>query len=129
MKTIVFTNKKFYGLLVVYIVLLLIYNFYMAINVNFIFGIIPVSIQVILLILIFTKVSYARLSIMIWAIVFLIIGYSLKLIGDILVDFSNNFKTFKGNKYIYNMVELSIGIVIADYTRRTVVIISKDCID
>jgi hypothetical protein len=86
---------------------------------------ISIFIETILLVLIFTKSRYPKLSIIIWAAIALIIGFGLELIGDLLSDFNTNFESFKFNVFIYNISQLVIGILILDYTRRTVKIISN----
>jgi hypothetical protein len=81
-----------------------------------------VLIEIILLILIFEKHRYAKAGIFIWAIVGLIAGCGFGLTASLMDGFNNNFTPFKIGAMIYNLSGLAIGILIIDYTKRTVVI-------
>jgi hypothetical protein len=122
MKKSVFTNKIFYYLLVAFIIALLIYNSILSIKDNNIYGIIPIAIEIALLVLIFTKDRYAKLSIIIWAVIFSIIGNGFDAIAYLMDAFNDGFKTIPLYSFLYDIVGLVIGILIIDYTRRTVIL-------
>jgi|SRR6185437_13505568 len=126
MKNSVFTNRVFYILLICFIIILLVYNCVISIKARYIYGLIPIFVEVLLLSLIFTKNRYAKLTIIIWAILFLIVGCGSGLIADLMDDFNNDFSTFKIYQFIYNIIGLAIGILIIDYTKRTVILVSSD---
>jgi hypothetical protein len=123
MKKSVFKNKTFFYLLIGCIPAFLLWNLYALIGTGNIYALIPAFSQVILLVLILTRDKYARIAIIIWAII-LIIGPSLGLLADVL-DIGNNLwdNDFKGID-VYNvvnvLVQLAGGILVLDFTRRTV---------
>jgi hypothetical protein len=123
MKKVIFNNKVFYWLLIGYIALLLVSNLFFALGVAIIYAVIPLAIQCTLLISIFTRYRYLKIIIFVWAIVFLIIASSLQLIGNLLTETANGFKTFDLNHSLLNLVNIVIGILIIEYTRRTVTIV------
>jgi hypothetical protein len=123
MKKSVFKNKTFFYLLIGCIPALLLWNLYALIITGNTYALIPAFSQIILLVLILTRDKYARIAIIIWAII-LIIGPSLGLLADVL-DIGNNLwdNDFKGID-VYNvvnvLVQLAGGILVLDFTRRTV---------
>jgi hypothetical protein len=124
MKVVIFKNKIFYSLLTAYLILLLIYNLYATLTGN-LFGLIPVSIQIALIILILIKNKYAKLFIQIWVIVALFIGSGL----EIIVELLQGFEDFKLTLLMYNLFQFGIGLLILDYTRRTVIVAFPDSND
>ncbi len=126
MKKTIFKNKLFYKLLIAFIIILLIYNGYASIIARNIYGAIPICFGSILLVLIFKKNQYAKIAILIWAIVALIIANGLEVIADLMDVLNDNFKRSQLDSLIYSSIVLAIGILIVDYTRRTVAVISAD---
>ena len=123
MKKSIFNNKIFFYLLIGCIVAFLLWNLYALISTGNIYSLIPAFFQLVLLVLILTRDKYARTAIIIWAIV-LIIGPSLALLADVL-DLGNNLidNDFKGidvDNIVNVLVQLVGGILILDFTRRTV---------
>jgi len=122
MKT-VFSNKTFFYLLISFISLLLLWNIYTLVIGN-IWSIIPISVQVILLILILSENQYAKKAILIWVIIFLIVAPLLKLIAIILglINDAIDKTKYEVNirSLIYTVISLAIGILILDYTKRSV---------
>ena len=125
MKKTVFKNRLFYILLIGFIIILLMYNCFISIKSSNIYGLIPFLVEIILLVLIFTKNQYAKLSILIWTVIALIIGSGFEVIADLMDDFNTDFKATKIDSFIYNVLGLIVGILILDYTRRTVVVTSS----
>ena len=126
MKKVFFTNKIFLNLLISYLIILIVYNSYAELITNTITGIIPIIFEIILLILIFNKHRYAKMSILIWAAITLIIGYGFEVVAT-LFDYLNNYfdknlEAFNLNKFIFNIIQLMIGVLILHYTKRTVII-------
>ncbi len=118
-----FSNKIFFYFLVGCIAAFLLWNLYAFINTLNIYLLIPVLFQLVLLVLILTRDKYARTAIIIWAIV-LIIAPSLELLADVM-DLGNNLldNDFKGldvYNIIYFLALLVGGILVLDFTRRTV---------
>ena len=126
MKETVFRNRLFYILLIGFIVVLMMYNCFISIRSSNIYGLIPILIEIVLLILIFTKNQYARLGILIWTVIALIIGSGFEVIADVMDDFNNDFKAATQiDSFMYNILGLIAGILIIDYTRRTVIVTSS----
>jgi uncharacterized protein YacL len=125
-KKAVFANRLFYILLIGFIITLFVYNAFIVIKWSNTYGLIPMVIEIGLLTLIFTKSRYVKVGIITWVVVFLIIGRGFELIADLIDDFNNDFKIIKITSFVYNIIGLAFGILIIDYTRRTVFLISSD---
>jgi hypothetical protein len=117
MKKSVFPSMAFYFCLIGYILLLIVYNCYMGLKNNNIYAFLPITIQLILLVLLFTKDRYSKIVILVWATVFLIIACSLDIIGNLLGDFASNFQGPKLNILIYDLITVSIGVLIVTYAK------------
>lgn len=121
-----FTNKIFYVLLIGFIIVLLVYNSAVSITASNIYGLIPAFIEIVLLTLIFTKNRYVKLTIIAWAILSFIVSCGFELIANLMDDFNNDFRTFKINAFVYNIIGLIVGIIIINYTRRTVILLPSN---
>jgi hypothetical protein len=125
----VFKNKIFHYLLVAFISILLIWNAFIGISTSNIWAFVPIFIQVVLLALIFTRSRYTRIAIIWWSIIFLIATPCVELLARIL-DAGN---AILDNGYIgtgiysivYSIGTLIIGILILDFTKRTVIVESS----
>jgi hypothetical protein len=102
------------------------YNIFLFVKTINIYGLVPIFIEIILLILILTKSRYAKIGIILWASIFLIIGYGFELAADLIDAFNDSFITIKTGLIIQSAVGLAIGILIISYTRSTVVLISSN---
>jgi hypothetical protein len=123
MKT-VFKNKTFLYLLIGFISILILWNLYGGIINGNVWAIIPTAIEIVLLLFIFNRYEYARLMIILWAVIAFIAAPASGLLATLL-DIGNDFidkETGVVGVYgvILNIVQLIIGILILDYTRRTV---------
>ncbi|MCO5950959.1 hypothetical protein [Mucilaginibacter flavidus] len=67
MKKAVFTNQLFFNLLTGFIILLLGYNGFVFAIAPSIYGMVPIFIEIVLLVLILTKSQYVKTGIIIWA--------------------------------------------------------------
>jgi len=123
MKT-VFKNKTFLYLLISFISILILWNAYAGIIGKNIWAVIPIAIEIVLLFFIFNRYEYTRLMIISWAVIFLIATPAIDLlatvldVGNILIDKETGVFGIYG--VILNTIELAAGILILDYTRRTV---------
>jgi len=126
MKKVVFENKLFHILLVSLIFLLIGYNTFTSIKSQSFGGIITICIEILLLALIFTSNRYAKPAILIWSIISLIVSCGFEIVADLLDYFNGGFKASNTDSLLYNIVGLIIGILIVDYTRRTIVVASID---
>jgi len=116
MKKTVFTNTPFYYLLNSYIIALLLYNLYVIATGN-LYGIIPITIQAVMLFLIFTRNEYARIVMLIWAVGVLLIATVFQIVGDLL---DTGFDAIQSFSFLFNLIQLIVAIIIVDYIRRTV---------
>lgn len=121
-----FKNKTFYYLLIIVIAGLLIYNTLVSIKTSNLYGTIPIFIEIVLLILIFTRDKYAKMAIYLWTVVALIISGGAELAASLTEGFNDHFTVVNTNSLIYNLLIFAVGILIIDYTRRTVFVIFVD---
>jgi hypothetical protein len=128
-KRVVFKNALFYNLLISVIVLLVLYNIYSFIKTANALAFVPIIIQSLLLVLIFLKHQSAKIAIIIWASIVLIIGSGLEIITAVM-DISNGlidgFNSIPVDSYIFNLIDIVIGVLIISYTRRTVQVVSVE---
>ena len=122
MQKVVFNNRTFYILLISLIILLIGYNSYILIVAANPYVLITIFIEIVLLILIFTKHRYAKIGIFIWAILALIIGYGFELIASMMDDFAGDAESSSVNSLLYNFAGLVIGIAIIYFTKKTVIV-------
>lgn len=81
------------------------------------FGIIPLTIQMVLLYLIYDKNKFAKFGIKIWSIL-LIVGPGLSILGGTLkVIAGENFNT---QKTLTSLIMLAVGVLIFYFNNRTV---------
>jgi hypothetical protein len=125
MRTI-FKNNKFYQLLIGLIISLIVWNIYVGVMAKNIFALLPIAIQSVLLILILTHNHYARISILIWTTIFIIIGPGLIVLGNSLKIIDKGFKQINPYFFVFNLISIIIGVVIVSYTKRTVVVRSDN---
>jgi hypothetical protein len=118
MEKTIFKNRKFYTLLIVYILLLMVFNLYATITGN-VYGIIPIIVQGVLLYLIISGNSYARMIILIWAIGFLLFPDGVQVCDSISGVFESEPKSISVYPIILNLIRVAIDILIIDHTRRT----------
>ncbi len=120
MKKINFINKPFYWILLVFLSLLLIWNTYSLILTRKLFGVFPVIIQLVLIVLILIKHEYAKIGIKIWSLVFLIIAPGLVLLGIILKLFASSNEEISTNAIIFDGITIIAGILIFSYTNDSI---------
>lgn len=125
MEKVIFTNKIFLYGLVIFIIILLLYNFY-ALLFEFEFSLfIPIIIQLTLLFLIFVRHQYIKLLLQIWSAVFLIFAFGLFILGGLLKELTDGFEYFNFLNYLPKLILLLIGIAIYIGSQKTI-IINKD---
>ncbi|MEM7487446.1 MAG: hypothetical protein AAF348_19755 [Bacteroidota bacterium] len=119
MRKAVFLNHSFYYVIIGYFILLIGWNSYAVFTGNYI-GLIPIVIHLLLLILIITKNSISRIALKIFAVVVLIGASSLKLISALLKTFIGEFSTVNNDDLIFNLLKLTIGVIILNYVNKTI---------
>ena len=120
MKKINFINKPFYWILLAFLGLLLMWNTYSLILTRKLFGVFPVIIQLVLIVLILIKHEYAKIGIKIWSLVFLIIAPGLVLLGIILKLFASSNEEISTNAIIFDGITIIAGILIFSYTNDSI---------
>jgi hypothetical protein len=123
MKRIIFKNAFFHWAIVSILSLLLVWNLYKAVTTPKLVGLLPILIQILLLTLILRRHEYAKIGIKLWAIMFLISGSGLQILGGITRDLSDSFANLVLQHYLVAGVTILLGIVIVNYTNRTVEIV------
>ena len=126
MKKSLFKNQTLYWLIIIIVGGLLIWNLAITLAYQQLIGLLPIVIQTVLLILIFTKHEYAKIGIKIWAIIFLIGGPSLKFIGRLLNETIDGFEDVSIQLYLVKGLTILLGVLIVIYTNKTVVIEEKE---
>ena len=122
MEKVIFTNKIFLYGLVIFIIILLLYNFY-ALLFEFEFSLfIPIIIQLTLLFLIFVRHQYIKLLLQIWSAVFLIFAFGLFILGGLLKELTDGFEYFNFLNYLPKLILLLIGIAIYIGSQKTIII-------
>ena len=99
------------------------WNIYATIDTGKLSGILPITIQGVLLALILTRNQYAKIGIKIWSIIFLIIASGLQFFGRLLKDAVDNFVNANSLHYITTGITVIIGIMIVLYVNKTVEVI------
>ena len=122
MRKTVFTNNIFYHILSGYIIVLIIYNLYALLVSYNVYSLIPIAIQVFLLYMMFTKHEYARIAILIWSTVVLLLATLFEIIAQVLDGLNDGFEKINLYSFIGNLILLIVAILIVDFTRRTVVV-------
>lgn len=123
MKQSQFLNQTFYWMIMALIVGFMTLNLYITIITGRLIGLIPISIQGVLLGLIMTKNQYAKIGIKIWAIVFFVVASGLQFVGRLLQDAVDNFSNANALHYLTTGFEVIVGILIVLYVNKTVEVI------
>ena len=123
MKKSNFTNQTFYWTILFLIGGLLFWNLFAILVTGLLIGILPITIQAILLGLIFTKNQYAKIGIKIWSIVFLAVASGLQFVGRFLQDLTEGFSKVDITHYLTTGITILLGVLIAVYTNKTVEIV------
>ena len=120
MRKTVFTNKRFYYLFVSLLLLLLLYNIYITIKSQDVYGLLPIFVEGSLLAFIFSKSKSAKLLIQIWTVIFLIIVPALELTSQVMTRLNDSFEHFNWSAFVFQLFLLGAGILFWDFIKRTV---------
>lgn len=120
-----FKNQTFYFCVLALLSCLILYNCYVIITFQEVWGIIPILIQAVIIGMIITKHRFARLILKIWAIVFLIIGSSLQILGQGIQDILDD-RVVDFVFYIVATINLLIGSLVVYFTNTTVVVHTQE---
>ena len=123
MKQSHFSNQTVYWAVIAIIGGLMIWNLYATITTGRLIGLLPITIQGVLLGLIINKNQYAKIGIKIWAIVFLVVASGMQFVGRLLQDAADNFTNANSLHYITTGFTVLVGILIVVYVNKTVEVI------
>ncbi|HYK77312.1 MAG TPA: hypothetical protein VEV16_10065 [Daejeonella sp.] len=123
MNQINFKSKAFFYCLIFVFSALLIWNLYLTIFYSNLLGLIPITIQGAILVMIFLRNRYTKIAIKVWALIFLIIGPGLQLVGRLLQDFVDNFANADLNHYLTKSLNLIIGLLLTIYAEQAIEIV------
>jgi hypothetical protein len=126
MKRVIYTSSLFYYSLIIYLIGLLCFNIYWSQAHNQILGVLPITIQGILLYLIITRNSFVKRAIVIWASVFVIAGPALIIIADLLTIIAGNSDRININRLIVSIFALISGVIVVVGARKTILISKWD---
>ncbi|WP_157600594.1 hypothetical protein [Rufibacter sp. DG15C] len=119
MRKSIFTNTVFYWTIISILSALFLWNLVLVVGYSQFLGLLPIAIQGTILALVVKKHEYARSGIKIWAILFLIVSSSLKLVGG-LFGYVAGSVTGNLESYSLSAVSILVGIAIVYYTNKTV---------
>lgn len=125
MKKVKFDNLYFYYGIISFFCLLILINSY-VVFLGSKLSFIPLFIQIVLLLLIYTKHQFTKVLLKVFSILFLIIGSALQLIPifiNYILDASQSTDIKKG---VISLLSLFIGILILLYTNKTVRLIESN---
>ncbi len=123
MKKSLFTNQSVYWAIIVIIGGLMLWNLFATITTGKLIGLLPITIQAVIIGLILTKNQYAKIGVKIWAIVFLAIASGLQFVGRLLQDAADNFANAQALHYITTGFTILVGIMIVVYVNKTVEVV------
>ena len=125
MQVTVFKNQTFYFCVLALLGCLILYNCYVILTFQEILGIIPILIQAIIIGMIITKHRYAKIILKIWAIIFLVVGSILQIVGQGIQDLGDH-RVLDYMFYLVAAINLVVGSLVIYFTNTTVVVINSE---
>lgn len=116
-----FKNQTFYFGVLALLGCLILYNCYIILTFQEIWGIIPILIQAVIIGMIITKHQFAKIVLKLWAIIFLVISSSFQIILQAIQDFTENLEVDL-TYYIVAAINLLVGSLIIYFTNTTVIV-------
>lgn len=120
-----FKNKYFYWVIILIVVGLVIKTGYTTLNNNRAIGNFPVVIQILLLIAILTKHKYARIGIIIWATLFLLLFSLIQLAQGLVRNYNYGIDRSWLQYYVLIAVNVIIGALVVFYTIKTTKVVTS----
>ena len=120
-----FKNQSFYYSVLALLTCLILYNCYVILTFQEIWGFIPILIQAAIIGMIITRHKFAKIILKIWAIVFLIVGSALQIILQSIEDIMNDSEV-DFIFYIVAGINLLVGSAVVYFTNKTVVVRNLD---
>lgn len=123
MKETEFKNKYFYWIIILIVGGLLLKTIFTTFYYNQSVGIFPMIIQFLLLVFILTKHKYARIGIIIWTTLFLLVFSAVQLAQGLVRNFNNGIDLSWLQYYLLISVNLIVGTLVLFYTIKTTKVI------
>ena len=123
MKETEFKNKYFYWIIILIVGGLLLKTIFTTFYYNQSVGIFPMIIQFLLLVFILTKHKYARIGIIIWTTLFLLVFSAVQLAQGLVRNFNNGIDISWLQYYLLISVNLIVGTLVLFYTIKTTKVI------
>lgn len=123
MKETEFKNKYFYWIIILIVGALLLKTIFTTFYYNQSVGIFPMIIQFLLLIFILTKHKYARIGIIIWATLFLLLFSAVQLAQGLVRNFNYGIDISWLQYYLLISINLIVGTLVLFYTIKTTKVI------
>ena len=123
MKETEFKNKNFYWIIIFIVGGLLLKTIFTTFYYNQSVGIMPMIVQFLLLVFILTKHKYARIGIIIWTTLFLLVFSVIQLAHGLVQNFNYGFDINWLEYYLLISVNLIIGTLVLFYTIKTTKVI------
>ncbi|MBU4537567.1 MAG: hypothetical protein L6264_06535 [Weeksellaceae bacterium] len=123
MKKSQFSNQTVYWTIIAIIGGLMLWNLFATVTSGNLLGLLPVTIQAVLLWLITTQNQYAKIGIKAWIIIFLVIANGLQFFGRLLQDAVESFVNADLLHYVTTGFIVLLGITIFIYVNKTVTVI------
>ena len=125
MKKSEFSNQTVYWTVIAIIGGLMLWNLFATVTSGKLIGLLPVTIQAVLLWLITTKNQYAKIGIKAWVIIFLVSANVLQFFGRLLQDAVESFVNADLLHYVTTGFIVLLGITIFIYVNKTVTVIEQ----
>jgi hypothetical protein len=125
MKETEFRNKYFYWIIILIIGGLLLKTIFTTFYYNQSVGIFPMIIQFLLLIFILTKHKYARIGIIIWTTLFMLVLSAVQLAQGLVRNFNYGIDISWLQYYLTISVNLIVGTIVLFYTIKTTKVIAN----
>ncbi len=120
-----FKNETFYYSALALLGCLILYNCYVILTFGEVWGIIPILIQAAIIGMIITKHRLAKVVLKFWAIIFLVVGSTLQIVGQGIQDFFDH-RDIDFMFYIVAAINLLVGSVVVYFTNTTVTVSSTE---
>lgn len=119
MKKTEFKNEYFYWVIILIVGGLLLKTVFTTFYYNRLIGVFPMIIQFLLLIFILTKHKYARIGIIIWVTLFLIVFSAVQLAQGLVINYKYGIDISWLQYYLLISVNVIIGTLVLFYTIKT----------
>lgn len=116
-----FKNQTFYFCVLALLACLILYNCYVILTFQEIWGIIPILIQAVIIGMIITKHRFAKIVLKIWAIIFLVVGSILQIVGQGIQDIGDH-RIVDYMFYLVAAINLIVGSLVVYFTSTSVIV-------